>query len=197
MAWAQAEDNEAMAELFNRYRQPLTYLAVGIAGADGEDALMEVMCTFRRRIKTFDPQRGVFGVWIRKVVVNEARKHVNRRRRADETAGRAAGTGIGRQAVVSPSNGSLSFDIATVADDPEERTVNRDILHRFLESLSDREREVLISSAVAGLSDAEIAEVLDIEPTTVRTVRHKARAKLTRLITAAECGPPGGKWDVR
>lgn len=189
--WAQRDDNEAMAELFIRYRRPLTFIAVGIAGADGEDALMEVMCTFVQRVKSYDPSRGRFGAWLKRVTANQAHTMVKARAQRERTARRASCHLRGR--VVHVPGDETGLDIVTMADNPEDRVSHRAALCDGLGLLGERERYVLVASAFLGLSDDEIASVLAVSSTTVRTIRHKARAKLAKSPEDAEVGLTRGR----
>ena len=51
-------------------------------------------------------------------------------------------------------------------------------LRRALDRLADRQRVVVVLRYFADLPDAEIAEVLDVRPATVRSLAHRALAAL-------------------
>lgn len=167
---AQAGDKQAMAELFVRHRRSLINICCRIAGDEGEDAVMEVIARFPSRITTFDPQRGVFAAWFRTVARNEALKLARKRARQNPA-------GSGHQGGV---------DHPGLADDPQDRISDADLLVRFLASLPVRQRDILTSSAFLGEPDDAIADRLGVSTVTVRTTRVKARTKLRQMLTDAE-----------
>ena len=53
---------------------------------------------------------------------------------------------------------------------------------RLLRRLAPRQRAVLHLTAVEGLTDSEIASVLDITPSSVRVHRLRARKRLQEIV---------------
>lgn len=153
-----------LAELYAAHRLALVRLAVLLVDdlASAEDVVQDAFTALaRRRNGLRDPSAAVG--YLRVSVVNGARSMLRRRRtvrgytppRAVETAG------------------------------PEDRVVvaeeHREVLEA-VRSLAPRQREVLTLRYWGGLSEAEIAETLEISPGTVKSTASRALDALERII---------------
>lgn len=153
-----------LAELYAAHRLALVRLAVLLVDdlASAEDVVQDAFAALaRRRNGLRDPSAAVG--YLRVSVVNGARSMLRRRRtvrgytppRAVETAG------------------------------PEDRVVvaeeHREVLEA-VRSLAPRQREVLTLRYWGGLSEAEIAETLEISPGTVKSTASRALDALERII---------------
>ena len=63
------------------------------------------------------------------------------------------------------------------------RSENRILLGEAMKILTDEERKVIILKAVAGLKHKEIATVLGMTPSTVRSKYHRAIKRLKQYLT--------------
>jgi RNA polymerase sigma factor (sigma-70 family) len=77
-------------------------------------------------------------------------------------------------------------DPVTPAADPADAAVDRAVLRRALDSLSGRERELVVLKYFAGLSNAEIASVTGTSETNAGTRLHRVIEKLRRSIDEAD-----------
>jgi RNA polymerase sigma-70 factor (sigma-E family) len=82
-----------------------------------------------------------------------------------------------------------------VSDGPDLATTHadRDALRAELAKLPRRQRAVLVLRYYAGLSDAEIADVLDCAPSTVRSYASRALATLRVEPVKEPCYEPYGR----
>lgn len=89
-----------------------------------------------------------------------------------------------------PVDTSLYTDRGWVVADPSERVIQRVDLQRAIDTLSERQAECLRLFYFAGLKLAEIADYLDIKPSTVATYlsegRHHLEAQLPGYRTSEE-----------
>lgn len=67
------------------------------------------------------------------------------------------------------------------APDPEERSIRNDQLNKALTWLPEKDREILIDVLV-GLSAEEIARLRGLPAATVRTIKHRAVARLLKKL---------------
>ena len=120
---------------------------------------------FRARA-TFDPKRGAARAWMFGIARNAALDELRRRSR-----------------------------MAELPPDPEDRTspgppelaeagARRVVVLRALETLEQRERELIALRFDGGLSHAEIAQVLDVTATNASTMVHRVVTKLRKACDA-------------
>ncbi|MGH3767958.1 MAG: sigma-70 family RNA polymerase sigma factor [Pseudonocardiaceae bacterium] len=79
------------------------------------------------------------------------------------------------------------------ADGPEEHVMHGEItgrMTRLLESLSDRQREIVHLRIVVGLSVEETAEAVGSTPGAVRVAQHRALSRLRTVLTAKPAAVP-------
>ena len=165
---ARSGDHIAITELFTRHRRLLTSICIGIAGAEGDDAVQNVMLNFPARLETYDPNRGPFVGWISTVAKREALRVARRRDPLSMLPDVPLGDG--------------ATDLSTRRDDPEARVVAHSVVLDLLNRLSSRARYAIVATCLLGDSDNDIAEALGVSPVTVRTLRSKARLELSAAL---------------
>jgi len=154
-------DRSAFEDLYRRYARPVFGLALRKLGDRGraEDAVQETFASIWRSAGSYKPERGPGAPWLyavaRNAIVDRARSRTELPTEIPEQADDAAG--------------------------PSERTEQGWVawrVHRALEELPEREREVIALAYWSGLSQSEVAEFLGIPLGTVKT---RTRAALSRL----------------
>src|SRR6266581_952921 len=156
-----AGDRSAFEKLYKRYARSVFGLALRRLGDRGraEDAVQETFVSIWRSAKTYRPQRGPGAPWLYAVARNAI---VDRGRARPEPVADAPDE-------ASPDPGP--------GDRAEESWVQWRV-HRALEELPEREREVIALAYWSELSQSEVAEFLSIPLGTVKT---RTRAALQRL----------------
>ena len=159
-------DRSAFELLYQRYARPVFGLALRRLGDRGraEDAVQETFASIWRSARTYRPERGPGAPWLYAVARN-----------AIVDRGRA------RPEPVAELPEEPSPD-AGPADHAEQSWVAWRV-HRALEELPEREREVIALAYWSGLSQSEVAEFLGIPLGTVKT---RTRAALQRLAQILE-----------
>jgi RNA polymerase sigma-70 factor (ECF subfamily) len=154
-------DRSAFEQLYERYSRPVFGLALRRLGDRGraEDAVQETFASIWRSAGTYRPERGPGAPWLYAVARNAI---VDRARGRTETPAE-----IPEEAAPGPGPGDLA----------EQSWVSWRV-HRALEELHEREREVVSLAYWSGLSQSEVAEFLGIPLGTVKT---RTRAALMRL----------------
>jgi len=154
-------DRGAFEQLYQRYARPVFGLALRRLGDRGraEDAVQETFASIWRSAASYRPERGPGAPWLyavaRNAIVDRARSR----------------TEIPAEIPDEPSHD------AGPADRAEQNWVAWQV-HRALEELPEREREVISLAYWSGLSQSEVAEFLGIPLGTVKT---RTRAALMRL----------------
>jgi RNA polymerase sigma-70 factor (ECF subfamily) len=158
-------DRSAFELLYQRYARPVFGLALRRLGDRGraEDAVQETFASIWRSAGTYRPDRGPGAPWLyavaRNAIVDRARNRTEIP--ADIPDEPAHEPGPAEQA----EQGWVSWRV-----------------HRALEELNEREREVISLAYWSGLSQSEVAEFLGIPLGTVKTRTRAALARLAEIM---------------
>lgn len=158
-------DRAAFEELYRRYARTVFGLALRRLGDRGraEDAVQETFTAIWRSARTYRPERGAGAPWLFAVARN-----------AIADRGRA--------------RGDIPADVPDEPDrepGPPDRAEQAWVawrVHRALEDLPEREREVVALAYWSGLSQSEVAEFLGLPLGTVKTRTRAALAHLADLL---------------
>jgi len=161
-----AGDRTAFEKLYKRYARPVFGLALRRLGDRGraEDALQDTFVSVWRSAATYKPERGPGAPWLYGVARNAI---VDRSRARNEPPAEV------------PDEPSLEAG----PDERAEASWLQWRVHRALETLPEREREVIALAYWSELSQSEVAAKLGIPLGTVKT---RTRAALARLADALE-----------
>lgn len=135
-----------------------------VLGADpdaADDLVQETLFAAHRNLGRFDPSRGTFAGWTAEILVRRLRNRRRawwRRLRLFEAV--AAAT-------------------PRVEPTPAAAVEARLTLQRLLQSITERQREVVALYEIADLSADETARVLGLTPAGVRSIARDARARLS------------------
>jgi RNA polymerase sigma-70 factor, ECF subfamily len=159
-------DREAFETLYGRYVRSVFGLALRRLGDRGhaEDAVQEAFMAVWRSASTYRPERGAAGGWIYTVARNAI---VDRLRR----------NGLALDAELP--------ELASPERGPAQQAEDSDVawrVHRALEDLQPREREVIELAYWSGMSQSEVAEYLHLPLGTVKTRTRSALARLASVL---------------
>jgi RNA polymerase sigma-70 factor (ECF subfamily) len=159
-------DREAFELLYRRYVRPLFGLALRRLGDRGhaEDAVQDAFAAIWRSASTYRPERGAAGGWLYTVARNAI---VDRLRR----------NGLSTDAELP--------ELVSSEPGPPERAEDSYVsvrVHRALEELQPREREVIELAYWSGMSQSEVADYLGLPLGTVKTRTRSGLAKLASLL---------------
>jgi RNA polymerase sigma-70 factor (ECF subfamily) len=158
-------DREAFEVLYHRYVRSVFGLALRRLRdrQRAEDAVQETFAAIWRSAASYKPERGPAAPWLyaiaRNAIVDRFRTHVDTTGEIPE--------------IVSADPGP--------ADAAESSFVSWRV-HRALEELPPREREVVELAYWSGLSQSEVAEYLHIPLGTVKTRTRSALARLADVL---------------
>lgn len=158
-------DRSAFELLYQRYARPVFGLALRRLGDRGraEDAVQETFASIWRSASSYRPDRGPGAPWLyavaRNAIVDRARSRADLPSEIPETPDEGAGP----------------------ADQAEQSWVSWRV-HRALEELPEREREVVTLAYWSGLSQSEVAEFLGLPLGTVKTRTRAALAHLADIL---------------
>jgi RNA polymerase sigma-70 factor (ECF subfamily) len=161
------QDRAAFEMLYGRYVRPVFGLALRRLGDRGhaEDAVQEAFAAIWRSASTYRPERGAAGGWLytvaRNAIVDRLRRH-------------------------GPAVDAELPELASAERGPAQQAEDSYVswrVHRALEELQPREREVIELAYWSGMSQSEVAEYLHLPLGTVKT---RTRSGLARLASVLE-----------
>jgi RNA polymerase sigma-70 factor, ECF subfamily len=169
---AQADDKEAFEELVQRHQNRVFAVAGGILRRreDAEDIAQQVFVKAYFSLKKFD-QRAAFSTWLYKITVNECWDLLRKRKvrpllyEADLSEEQA------RQFSATDERRSEEPDVS-------EKIEARQRVERLMAGLDQRDRTMLILKEVEGFAVEEIAEILGLNPNTVKVRLFRARRRI-------------------
>ena len=131
---------------------------------DAEDITQECFLALIRKKAFFDPARGQLRTWLIGVARNQ---HLQRRRDLPPEG---------------DSDGVEKVGVSSTLDEGLIRLERAEAVRRAIETLPAAQRDALYLFEFEGMSLADIAEVLEIEPNAVKARLYRAREQLKRLL---------------
>ena len=164
-------DEQALSSLYDRFGRIAYALALRVLrdAALAEDAVQEAFLAVWRQAATFDRSRGTASTWVLTLV---------HRRAVDLVRSQVRFNGFPDQLQVMAPQHALAESI----DDDVVLRETRGEVQAALATLSRAEREVLGLAYWCGLTQSEIARVLDIPPGTVKSRTFSALARLRKAL---------------
>ncbi len=163
---ALAGDDAAFRTIMERHNQRLYRVARSILRNDveAEDAVQEAYINAFTHLDGFRGDSSL-ATWLSRITMNEALGRLRRERPSVELNERT-------EAQIIP------FPQTTTQDDPERTMAQREILQlveRATDNLPEIFRVVFVARVIEGMSIEETADVLGLQPETVKTRLHRAR----------------------
>lgn len=176
VARAKAGDDEAFAQLMRDNEKRIYNLTLRMTGNpdDAMDLAQEAFLNAWRGLKFFKGD-SAFSTWVYRLASNACIDHLRRKTRRQDIS------------ATMPTNeeDDSSPDIPDERFQPEqelERQELRQAVTDGLQQLSDEHRQVLVMREINGLTYQEIADVLDLEPGTVKSRIARARNSLRKIL---------------
>ncbi len=176
MEAAQLGDRKALNRLLEQHYDRIYAICRRLAGndADAADATQEALLAIVRGLKRFDG-RARFSTWSYRVATNACLDELRRR---------------GRR----PTPGLPEVETSEQAPDPDrprldDTVADRLVLDDALRELPEEFRAPVVLRDQLGLDYAEIAQVLDIPPGTVRSRIARGRSRLAERLVGNQAGP--------
>ncbi len=175
-------DNHAFDEIAIRYQARVYRLACRLVGHDdAPDVMQEGFLSVYRNLASFRHESR-FGTWLYRIITNAALMHRRARTRRPVESLEAFlpefdSTGSHRHE-------PAEMQVAARADELLDRRLLAEKAKAALDRLPDRYRSAFVLRDLEELSTAEVAQVLGIEPATVRQRVHRARLMLRGYLSA-------------
>lgn len=172
LARALAGDDVAYGELLRRHQRAALRVAAVIAGSTDEaaDIVQDAFVNAHGRLGTFRGDGSVRS-WLLRVVANGAKNHVR---------------GRSRRRHLEDRHFRLEVRTDESAEVGAERRLEHERVVRALGRLARRDREVLGCRFLAGLSEAESADILGVPVGTVKSRTSRALDRLAHELGRAD-----------
>ena len=177
---AQAGDGEAFRVIMQRGNQRLFRVARGVVrdDAEAEDVLQEAYVRAFAAIGGFRGEAGVM-TWLTRIVLNEARGRLRKRRPMVGLEQIEAAQMDGAQVIPFPN----AFGSASPEADAARAQI-RGLIEHAVDDLPEAFRIVFIMRDIEECSIEETAANLELKPETVKTRLHRARRLLREALDA-------------
>ncbi|MBA3481131.1 MAG: sigma-70 family RNA polymerase sigma factor [Pirellulales bacterium] len=180
MLRVRGDDAEAFEELMLRYQNRVVSLLAHITGHRdmAEDLAQDVFLRIYRARKRYVPG-SKFSTWLFTIthnVASNAQRTLSRRREVNLAAKGTTDTG------------ALSLDSAAVAASglmptrQLDKLELRDVVNMAVAALNERQREAVLLNKFEHLSYEEIAEVMQLTPSAVKSLLTRARTNLRDVL---------------
>jgi len=172
IARAAGADEHALAELYDRYGQMLYAVAYRIVGqrADAEEVVIDAFAQAWREATRFENSRGSVAGWLTTIARSRALDLVRSRARRERITASAAA----ERTDASPAMGGWRADPSSGVDLAE----RREQVQLALQALSPPQRRAIELAYFEGLSQSEIAALLQ-EP--LGTIKTRVRLGMQKL----------------
>jgi RNA polymerase sigma-70 factor, ECF subfamily len=172
---SQQDDERAFGELVSRYESKVYSLALKMLRnpEDAEDVLQDTFLRAYRGIKSFKGN-STFSTWIYRITANSALMRLRKRQ-------------LPTVSIDDADEREAPINIADWAPGPVEQMLNQETqaaMTEAIEALPPEFRQVFVLRDIEELSNAEVAEILDLSVAAVKSRLHRARLKVrNRLAT--------------
>ena len=158
-------DEQALAELWGRYRRPCLQVARRVLGSGRhtEDVVQLVFLDAWRQADRFDPARASVASWLLSMTHHKAVDRVRHE---------------GPRAAVSLDVSAEHADVDQCMEQAAEKADRRDLVRRALQTLSEPQRETLVLAYFGGYTYREIAVLIGAP---LGTVKSRGRTGLIQL----------------
>ncbi|MEM8960700.1 MAG: sigma-70 family RNA polymerase sigma factor [Acidobacteriota bacterium] len=165
-------DEEAFAELYERFAPMVYNLALRLAGdaTYAEDLSQEVFLRIHRHLSRFNG-RSALKTWVYRVAINHCRSRLSRRKRAAQP--------------LWEDDEERGVQLTDERRDPESRALATDSSRQVAAALAEvkpKFREAVVLRDLEGLSYDEIAQVLGVRIGTVRSRIARGRDQLRTVL---------------
>ena len=170
---AQQDDERSFGELVTRYESKVYSLAMKMLRnpEDAEDVLQETFLRAYRGIKSFKGN-STFSTWIYRITANSALMRLRKKQ-------------LPQVSIEDSDERDAPISIVDWAPGPVEQLLNQEMQRVMDEAIDARPpefRQVFILRDVEELSNAEVAEILDLSVAAVKSRLHRARLKVRNRL---------------
>jgi RNA polymerase sigma-70 factor (ECF subfamily) len=162
-----AKNNKAFKHIYDAYvRYVYTIVSLYVGNeSDYQDVIQEIFARVFLKIDAYDPEKGDFKHWIRKLSINQCIKYYHKNKRQVET-----------QSIDSNVLRKLSAD-------GDKQEISKEELRGFLKTMPSGYKEVFMLVVIDEYTHKEVGEMLNISPETSRSQLHRAKQWLKENLS--------------
>jgi RNA polymerase sigma-70 factor (ECF subfamily) len=170
---AQEGDSEAFGPLVQKYQRRVFSLVYHLVRRrdEVEDLAQEIFIKAFRAIRSYNFESS-FATWLSRIATNHCYDYLRHERASHVSYYWQMGENSQREL----ENNAESNPEQTL--DNEQQTVLKDFVYKLLERASENDRKILVMKELEDYSVEEIAEILELKPTTVKVRLHRARKRM-------------------
>ena len=190
-------DERAFSQLVEGYTPALTAVAMRYVGARAvaDEVVQETWIALLRGIDDFE-ERSSVKTWLFGILINVARSRSRRERRSlpfssVDTRAEEEGPAVDPSRFIDAADHRWQGHWAAAPSDwdtvPEDRLLARETLdgvRRAIDTLPERQQQVIVLRDVEGWSSEEVCEALELSEANQRVLLHRARSKVRATIEA-------------
>jgi len=170
---AQQGEPEAFGPLVEKYQQRVFSLVYHLVRRrdEVEDLSQEIFIKAFRAIRSYNFQSS-FATWLSRIATNHCYDYLRHERASRVSFYWQMGENSQRE---------LETNAESQPEDAlnhEEQTVLKDLVDKLLERAPENDRKILLLKELQDYSVEEIAEILNLKPTTVKVRLHRARKRM-------------------
>jgi len=170
---AQQGEPEAFGPLVQKYQQRVFSLVYHLVRRrdEVEDLAQEIFIKAFRAIRSYNFQSS-FATWLSRIATNHCYDYLRHERASRVSFYWQMGENSQQEL---ESNAESKPEQAL---DHEEQTVLKDLVDKLLNRASENDRTILVMKELQDYTVEEIAEILNLKPTTVKVRLHRARKRM-------------------
>jgi RNA polymerase sigma-70 factor (ECF subfamily) len=170
---SQQDDERAFGELVSRYESKVYSLALRMVRnpEDAEDVLQDTFLRAYRGIKSFQGA-STFSTWVYRITANSALMRLRKKQ-------------LPTVSIENADERETPVNIADWSPGPVDQLLNKELQHEMdeaIEALPPEFRQVFVLRDVEEMSNAEVAEILDLSVAAVKSRLHRARIKVRNRL---------------
>lgn len=177
-------DRAAYARLVNLHLRPVEAYAFRICGnrATAEDVVQEVMLRLWSRADQFKPERARLTTWLHQLAHNLC---IDQLRRSNRLTQLQLGNDAQDMHLLGPDHQIDEGDTSAQVTEVGVLDDDADTVQKALSQLPERQRNALVLTYYQELSNAEVAEVMQMGVRAVESLLVRARAALKKQLEQA------------
>lgn len=173
---AMGGDTRAFELIVNAYKEKVIHICFSYCNnwQDAEDIAQDIFVEVYKSLRKFN-EKSSFSTWLYRIASNKAIDYLRAQKRLKRGSGLLSRIAEDNYLAMNASTG-------TYASDEIIQEQRKEFLYAGLAKLADRQRKAFVLTQIEGLSQKEVAEVMETTVKSVEVLVVRARKKLKVLL---------------